>query len=320
MKREAGMKRDADGKPTFNGKLRSARTRLQVFERLVYPALGRRQIDSIKRSEIVRLLDKIEDQSGASMAQLVLAFLSRVMNWHAGRNDDFKSPIVRGMGRVKSSEQARDRVLSDDELRVIWRAAENTPGPFGHCVRFLILAATRRNEATDMRRDEVSNGDWIIPAERMKGKREHVAPLSPEAKAIIQGIPKLGPYVFTTDGRRPIRGFTKRKAMFDAAVLAEMRKRDPEVNPLPNWTLHDLRRTARSLMSRAGVSTDIAERCLAHVMGGVRGIYDRYAYHAEKKHAFEALAAQVDRIVNPPANVVTSLDKRQARGVSQVPG
>ncbi len=254
------------------------------------------------------------------MAQLVLAFLSRVMNWHAGRNDDFKSPIVRGMGRVKSSEQARDRVLSDDELRVIWRAAENMPGPFGRCVRFLVLTATRRNEATDMRRDEVSNGDWIIPAERMKGKREHVVPLSPAAKAIIDGMPKLGPYAFTNDGRRPIRGFTKRKAMFDAAVLTELRKQDPEAEPLPRWTLHDLRRTARSLMSRAGINTDIAERCLAHVMGGVRGVYDRYAYHDEKARAFEALAALIERIVNPPADNVTLLDERRARGVSQVPG
>jgi hypothetical protein len=73
-------------------------------------------------------------------------------------------------------------------------------------------------------------------------------------------------------------------------------------------------------MSRAGVNTDIAERCLAHVMGGVRGVYDRYAYHDEKAHAFEALAAMVNRIINPPAANVASLDERRAKGVSQVPG
>jgi integrase len=302
------------------GKLRSADVRKATFERLVFPVLGSRQINSIKRSEIVRLLDRIEDQNGPSMAHLTLAFLSKVMNWHAGRDDDFLSPIRRGMGRIKPGEHARDRVLSDDELRVIWKAAENTPGPFGYCVRFLLLTATRRNEATDMRRDEVSNGDWIIPADRMKGKREHVVPLSPAAKAIIDRMPKLGPYVFTTDGRGPIRGFTKRKGQLDDAVLAELRKQDPEAKPLPNWTLHDLRRTARSLMSRAGVNADIAERCLAHVIGGVRGVYDRYAYRDEKAHAFEALAATVNRIINPPAANVASLDERRAKGVSQVPG
>jgi integrase len=169
-----------------------------------------------------------------------------------------------------------------------------------------------------MTRDEVSNGDWIVPADRMKGKREHVVPLSPAAKKIIDSMPQLGAIVFTTGGKTPITGFTKFKAKLDAAVLAELRKQDPEAKPLPNWTLHDLRRTARSLMSRAGINTDIAERCLGHVIRGVRGVYDRHAYYDEKKHAFEALAALVERIVNPPADNVASIDERRAarKGVS----
>src|SRR6059036_3909784 len=69
---------------------------------------------------------------------------------------------------------------------------------------------------------------------------------------------------------------------------SNLRKHDPEAKPLPNWTLHDLRRTARSLMSRAGVPTDHAEMCLGHVITGVRGTYDRYEYHAEKKAAYKA--------------------------------
>jgi integrase len=317
LKREGGMTRDADRKPTFSGKLRSAEQCLAVFERLIFPVLGNRQIDTIKRSEIVKLLDRIEDERGPSMAHVALGFLSRVFNWHASRNDDFLSPIRRGMGRIKPAERARERVLSDDELRAVSRAAESTSGPFGHYVRFLLLTATRRNEAAGIRRDEVQpNGDWIAPAERMKGKREHVVPLSAAARAIIDGMPALGPLLFTTGGRWPIGNFTKFKAKFDAAVLAELRKQDPEAKPLPNWTLHDLRRTARSLMSRAGVSSDIAERCLAHIIGGVRGTYDRYAYRDEKA---QKLAAMVERIVNPRADNVTSLDERRARGVSQVP-
>jgi hypothetical protein len=76
------------------------------------------------------------------------------------------------------------------------------------------------------------------------------------------------------------------------------------------WTLHDLRRTARSLMSRAGILSDHAERCLGHVIGGVRGVYDRHEFHAEKKRAYEALAAQIERIVNPQDNVVPLRDAR----------
>src|SRR5258706_5682773 len=146
------------------------------------------------------------------MAHTALAFLSKLFNWHASRDDDFLTPIRRGMGRVKMRETARDRVLSDDELRGVWRAAKAIEGPFGRFIQFLLLTATRRNEAADMVRDEVTpDGDWIIPAGRMKAKQEHVVPLSAAAKAIIDGMPKFGPYVFTVYGRGPIRGFAKFK-------------------------------------------------------------------------------------------------------------
>ena len=143
-----------------------------------------------------------------------------------------------------------------------------------------------------MARGELSGKDWIIPAARMKGKEEFVVPLSAAAKAIVDSMPVLGPCVFTLNGRRPVNNFAKDKADFDKAC------------GVTGWRLHDLRRTARSLMSRAGVAPDIAERCLAHAIGGVRGIYDRCAFYEEKKQAFEALASLIDRIINPADNVV----------------
>jgi len=313
---EEYFKRDGD-------KLRSAESRKATFERLIYPVLGSRQIDTIKRSEIVRLLDKIEDERGPHMAHLVLAYLSKLMNWHASRNDDFLTPIRRGMGRIKMKETARDRILTDDELRALWRTAEATPAPYGDFVRFLLLTGTRRNETANMVRDEVlPDGNWIIPAGRMKAKQEHVLPLSAAARAILDDIPKLGPYVFTATGRGPIRNFGNFKDKLDAEMLAALRKtaaergEDPDKVQLERWTLHDLRRTARSLMSRAHVLPDIAERCLAHTIGGVRGVYDRYAYRDEKARAFDALAALIERIINPPAANVLPLRK----GVPQVPG
>src|SRR5262249_15980915 len=142
--------------------------------------------------------------------------------------------------------------------------------------RFLLLTATRRAEAARMTRDEFGNGkDWIVPAARMKGKQEHVIPLSKAAKAIIDDMPVLGAFIFTLDGRRATRNFAVYKKALDKA------------SGVTGWRLHDLRRAARSLMSRAGVAPDIAERCLAHKIGGVRGIYDRYAYYEEKARAFE---------------------------------
>jgi len=273
----------------------------------VLPRLGARQIDDVSRTDITRLLDRIADENGAPMADQVLAFLRRIMNWHASRSDTFRSPIVPGLAHTRPSQQRRQRVLSDDELRAVWRAAEASPSAFGYLVKFLLLTATRRNEAARMRHGEISGDTWTIPQERYKTALELVIPLSDVAVAVLEAVPMISNsgFVFTTDGKHPITGFSKFKRAFDAKVLAEMRKRDPEAT-LPRWTLHDLRRTARSLMSRAGVPSDHAERCLGHVLPGIRGTYDRHEYLPEKKHAFAALGALVERIINPPpANVLT---------------
>jgi integrase len=111
-------------------------------------------------------------------------------------------------------------------------------------------------------------------------------------------------WIFSTNGDTPISGFSKFKRQFDAKVLQELRRHDPQAGPLPHWTTHDLRRTARSLMSRAGVNADHAERALGHMIAGVRGTYDRHQFKDEKRRAFEALADEIKRIVNPPRSVV----------------
>ena len=290
------------------GRLRSIGERRAVLQRHVLPKLGARQIGSISRTDIVRLLDGIADKSGAPMADHVLAYLRRVMTWHASRSDDFRSPIVRGMARTRPSQRRRQRVLSDDEIRAVWRAAAASPSAFGYLVQFLLLTATRRTEAAAMLRSEVVGNDWIIPQERYKTGLELVIPLSPAAQAVLATVPKIGKsgFVFTTGGKRPIRGFSKLKRAFDN----KLRRAENLDAELPRWTLHDLRRTARSLMSRAGVPSDHAERCLGHVLPGVRATYDRHEYLAEKRGAFEALASLIARIVSPTDNVVALSDGR----------
>ena len=264
-----------------------------TLKRLVYPELGDREIDTIRRSEINDLLDDIEDERGPVMSDRTLAYLRKIMNWHAIRSDNFNSPIVRGMARTKPSKRSRDRILTDDELRTVWRTAEQSKAPFECFVRFILLTMARRNEAARMEVTELTGDDWIIPAARYKSKLDHVIPLSQAAKDVLASALRIEgvSYVFTT-GSEPISGFSKFKADFDKECGVE------------GWTLHDLRRTARSLMSHAGVEADIAERCLGHAIGGVRGVYDRYAYHVEKKAAFEALAQHLSIILNPqPAKV-----------------
>jgi integrase len=232
------------------------------------------------------------------------------MNWHATRTDDFRSPIVRGMGRGVTTK--RDRVLTDDEVRAFWRAAEAWDHPFSRLLRFILLTATRREEAAGMRWSELEDDIWTIPAARYKTNIDFELPLSQAALDVLAASTHFGEagFVFTTTGEGAIGGFSKFKAQFDALMLGELRKAavergdDPAKVVPERWTIHDLRRTARSLMTQAGVPPDHAERALGHVIGGVRGVYDRHDYLDEKRKAFEALAAYVGHALDPRPNVV----------------
>jgi integrase len=289
-------------------KLRSADQVVHALDTYVRPAIGNTSIYDVRRRDIVKMLDKVADDAGPVMADRTLAHLRKAFNWQAVRDDEFASPIVRGMARTKPKERARDRVLADDEIRDIWTALEtaDVPACYPRFIKSLLLCAARRNEIADMNASEIDGNVWTIPAARYKGNHDHVIPLTAQARALIGDKPKG--FVFsTTGGDRPFSGFSKAKAELDKAI-AKVRKAEGRAK-MPRWTLHDLRRTARTLMSRAGVAEDIAERAIGHVIGGVRETYDRWSYADEKRAAFEALAGLVDLILNPPADNVVKLRK-----------
>jgi integrase len=260
---------------------RSKTAQCSAFDRLVRPEIGAYSIYDLRRADIAHLLDSIEDSSGPVMADRTLAYLRAALHWQQGRDDNFLSPIIRGMARTSTKERARDRVLTDDEIRAIWRATDRDT--FGALVRFLLLTAARRDEARLMTWVEIDGTDWVLPATRNKTMVELVRPLPKAACDLLDKLSRDSAYVFA--GRRSAinsESKSKRRLDLDSGVTG--------------WRLHDLRRTARSLMSRAGVPSDHAERCLGHVIGGVRGTYDRHGYHAEKKAAYEALARQIAEI------------------------
>jgi integrase len=283
--------------------LRTIGQRISILERLIFPALGSRPIESLRRSEITRLLDIIADRHGPIMARQAFAILSCVMQWHAKRADNFTPPLVRGMAPPASIP--RDRTLDDRELIAFWRSAQEWQHPFARLVQFILLTATRRDEAAFMMRAELDGDVWIIPGTRYKTKIAHSIPLSKTALNLLAKCPVLGPagFLFTGNGNTPISTGSFSKNALDRLMLAELRELDPDAN-LERWTIHDLRRTSRTLMSRAGVGADVAERCLGHKIGGIRGVYDRHRFEDEKRAAFEALAAQIQRIVDPQPNVV----------------
>ena len=269
-------------------KLRTANVRRQRLERLVYPEIGHRPVVEIRRSEVVRLLDKIEANNGPAMAQAVLAIIRRTLSWYSARSDDFANPLagVRGLGRVNPAERARDRILNDVEIKKIWTAADGFAGPEGKFVQFLLATACRRSEAAGMRFEELSGSDWTLPAARNKVGKVLVRPLSALALKIIDTTPRISDeFVFST-GTRPLAAFSRFKRKLD------------EASGVTGWTLHDCRRSARSLLARAGVTSEVAERCLGHVLGGVEGTYNRHSYAVEMRRAYEMLSALIERIVN----------------------
>lgn len=273
-------------------KIRRPENYASVFDRLVRPTLGAVPIGDLKRRHVVDLLDKVEDENGPVAATRCLAYLRSALNEWARRDETFVVPIVRGMARSSTAARARDHVLKDDEIRALWPAFA---GNFGASCRFMLLTAARRSEAAGMLWTELDGDTWIIPASRYKTARQHVLPLSAAALAIVEAQPRTGPLVFPGQGGRHLSRGASNKSTLD--------KRVPEVT---GWVLHDLRRTASSLMARAGVRPDIGERVLGHVIAGVAATYNRHSYLAEKKQALEQLAALVERILNPAADNVVS--------------
>jgi integrase len=273
-------------------KIRTADRRRATLERAIFPKLGDRPIHNVNRFDIAHLLDDIESNSGPAAANEALAIIRKICNWHAVRSNDYRSPIVPGMARDQRG--ARERILTDEELAAVWLAAESFDPPWGQFIRLLLLTGARRSEVAGMKWGEVEGNIWKLPAERCKTGTELERPLSGAALSLLRTLPRFSPsdFVFTTNGRCAIGSFSSFKLRFDLACGVR------------DWTLHDLRRTARSLMSRAGVDHDVAERCLGHTIAGVRGVYDRHRYIEEMRIAFEKLATQIDRIVHPQQNVV----------------
>jgi integrase len=284
-------------------KLRTLAQRRSDLE-LFYKPLGQMPIPEIKRAQFVREFDRIEDQRGPVRANRAQTAVKALLNWYGGRTD-YVSVLTRTPARISISGRARSHVPSDAELKAIVLAAERG-GLFGRYLLFTLYCACRRGESAGLRRSELSPDGrvWTVPAARYKSNRDLLIPLSAKAQAIIASMPPAagGDYVFSDDGKYPLGNFAARKARFD------------KLCGIGNWgRIHDLRRAARTLLSRAGVNADIAERCLGHALTGVRRVYDRHEFQSEKAAAFEALAQMVERIVRPPPDVVVPTGRAKAR-------
>jgi integrase len=286
----------------------------RCFDVDVRPRLGKKFVQDLRRKDIVDLLDAIEDRGSPVQADRTLAHVRKALNWHATRDDQFNSPIVKGMARTKPKERTRTRKLDDQEIRDLWAAldalGDDAPKCFPAFVRMLLLTGQRLRMVSNLPWSELEGNEWTVPPGRNKTGVDHLVPVTDTVAALIG--PKGKGYVFSSDGgKTAFSGFSKSKAALDRK-LAEIRKAAGR-KPMQPWVFHDLRRTSRSMMARAQVPPDHAERVLGHVISGVRGVYDRHQYADEKRDALEKLGALVERILHPDDAVIRFPKGRKKR-------
>jgi integrase len=300
------------------------------YERLlnskVIPAWKGLRLGDVTRRDVITLLDEIAAAGAPVSANRVLALLKTFFSWCIQRDLISVSPCA-GLNNP-AAEKARERVLTDHEIRVLWEAAGAIGEPFGPMVKFLLLTGQRLNEVAKMRWSEVdlSASVWSLSGDRVKNAKAQDVQLSKEAiyvLAFVTKLPGVPDYVFTS-GRvrnldqtevgeseapplRPVSGFSKAKArltkemgLIEARAALEASSSPVQVAIWPQWGFHDLRRTAATRMQALGVPLQVIEQTLNHISGstsGLTGTYQVHKYGPEKRKAMDAWAREVVRMI-----------------------
>lgn len=261
----------------------------------IVPEFGARPIASVSRPDANSLLAKIAKKDlttgrgGPHAANDCRKWMRRMFNWARDQGLVESNPFD-GL-RQPAKVQSRDRVLSMNELRAVWKGAEKLSYPWGDIYRLLILTGARRSEWTDAqwRWLDLEDGRIEWPAASYKSRRTHVIPLVGQSLEIVRSLPRWqdGTYLFsTTHGEKPVSSFSKAKKGLDDAVQQDLMSGE-------HWVVHDLRRSVATHMARLGIDEIVIERLLGHAIPGVKGIYNRYRYLDELREALSIWEAEI---------------------------
>jgi integrase len=275
--------------------------------------LGDKPVHTISKADILELISQpplmqpsIARVGGRSEQTNLLKAVRRLLRWAIERDLIDRDPTL-GVRKPLTRQADRERVLNDDEIVRFWRACDSIGYPYGPLFQLLLVTGQRRCEVGDLPWVELDlkKRVWHLPKERAKNSKAHDIHLSGEALAIIDTLPRIAPlagkpdWLFTLSGERPVGNFSRAKAQLDALMSIDDR-----------WTLHDLRRTATTIMARLKVPPHVADKVLNHkkgTIGGVAGIYNRFQYRDEREEALDTLGRFVTALVHPetaPDNVV----------------
>jgi integrase len=284
------------------------------YERLLLrnavPRWDDMRVGEIKQRHVADLLDDMVRRDAAVSANRLFAVLQHVFKHAVTRGLIAASPIA-SLDKP-TRETSRERFLSDEELRWFWSACEQVGWPFGYIFRLQTLTAQRGGQLRSMEWGEISlpARTWTISGAKMKNKRPHIIHLSDPAADLLREINatagktaalKDAELVFTMDGKHALSGFSKAKRRIDR-LMAQQAGR-----AIPNWTLHDLRRTCVNGLAQMGFSPHVCDKVLSHTQGtiaGVAAVYNRYEYLEERKAALCAWARRIETIIRRDTNVL----------------
>jgi len=271
----------------------------------VYPAIGRMKAEAVKRRDVLDIIEAKADAGFIAQSTQILAVVRKMFNW-AVDGDYIQSSPASGI-KPRGKAVKRDRVLSDDEVRRVWKAISEASlsDPTKDVFRLLFLTGQRSGEVCGITRGEIDldKATWTLPASRTKNGLAHVVPLSDPALAIIRAA------IERVDDHPDAALFSRVGAPIESNAVAKAARLKLQVVS-ETWTPHDIRRTVATGMAGQGIAPHIVEATLNHVSGfraGVAGIYNRNQYEPEKRQALTRWADQLDAIVSEQTATVVPI-------------
>jgi len=273
----------------------------RALDRDLLPKFKHRKAADVTRREVIALLDAIRARGAAVLANRTLEIMRGIYNWGIDKERVDRNPCL---GIKPAEETARDRVLTDDEIRKVWEAVDGQPLVIAGRFKLQLITAQRPGEIRRMRWGEIDEdtGWWTIPAEITKNGLSHRVWLPESALAVLKAVKEQSGHagwVFPSPAAKdgPVRSNTKPTAAICKAAGI-------------SFTPHDLRRTAASHMGSLGISRFTIGRVLNHVEKSVTATYDRHSYDQEKRSALETWAGRLKEILankKAPAGKVVKL-------------
>jgi len=295
--------------------------RRSVYERDLKEPFGRLKMTEISHEDLRELCDKIVARGAPATAVHAREVVHMVYRYALDRGHRYENPAELVRPTSIARFEPKDRALSPQEIWLLYQYLErvSTAPTIRLAVKLLLLTMVRKSELTEATWDEVNFtlATWTIPAERMKRKRPHVVYLSRQALDIFVALKTCAGgsrYVLPS---RYDPDIPMSKATLNQVTTLAWKAAQEDGKPLGKFCVHDLRRTASTLLHEAGYNTDWIEKCLAHEQKGVRAIYNKAEYAEQRRVMLQDWADMIDRwvkgdpalwaVVPPPSSPLSML-------------